>query len=87
MGSGWQPLMRDQVKIEGGFWRWWRDLVGETTLAHQVQEMRADGHLDAMLLDRKMHRGRELADPWAERKASRYAKPAQAPCFRRSRFR
>jgi uncharacterized protein len=66
MDSGWQPLMRDQVKIEDGFWRWWRDLVGETTLAHQFQEMRADGHLDAMLLDRKMHRGRELADPWAE---------------------
>jgi len=66
MESGWQPLMRSQVKIEDGFWRRWLDLVGETTLAHQFEEMRADGHMDAMLLDRKMHRGRELADPWAE---------------------
>ena len=66
MDSGWQPLMRSQVKIEDGFWRRWRDLVGETTLVHQFEQMRADGHMDAMLLDRKMHRGRELADPWTE---------------------
>ncbi|MGB7792435.1 MAG: beta-L-arabinofuranosidase domain-containing protein, partial [Terrimicrobiaceae bacterium] len=62
----WQPLTRGQVTIDDGFWKRWRDLIGETTLAHQFEEMRADGHLDAMLLDRKMHRGRELADPWTD---------------------
>ncbi|HEY5953192.1 MAG TPA: beta-L-arabinofuranosidase domain-containing protein [Terrimicrobiaceae bacterium] len=66
MAAGWSPLPRNQVKIQDGFWKQWRDLIGETALAHQLEEMRADGHLDAMLLDRKMHRGRELADPWAD---------------------
>ena len=66
MDVGWQPLGRNQVEIREGFWKSWRDLIGETTLAHQFEEMRADGHMDAMLLDRKMHRGRELADPWAD---------------------
>src|SRR6516165_2039344 len=66
MDASWQPLRRDEVTIQDGFWQRWRDLIGETTLAHQFGEMRADGHLAAMLLDRKMHRGRELADPWAE---------------------
>ena len=64
--GGWQPLRRSQVTIQEGFWQGWRDLIGETTLAHQFEEMRADGHLDAMLLDRKMHRGRALADPWED---------------------
>jgi DUF1680 family protein len=64
MDLGWKPLRRDLVKIEDGFWKQWRELIGESTLAHQFEEMRADGHLDAMLLDRRMHRGRELADPW-----------------------
>ena len=62
----WQPLPRGQVTIGDGFWKRWRDLIGETTLAHQYEEMRAEGQMDAMLLDRKMHRGRELADPWAD---------------------
>jgi uncharacterized protein len=62
----WQPLPRGQVTIEDGFWKRWRDLIGETTLAHEYEEMRADGHLDAMRLDRRMHRGRELADPWTD---------------------
>jgi len=66
MKTGWHPLPRNQVKIVDGFWRPWRDLIGECTLPHQFEEMRADGHLDAMLLDQKMHRGRELADPWAD---------------------
>ena len=65
-GFGWQALRRGQVTIQDGFWQRWRDLIGETTLAHQFEELRADGHLDAMLLDRRMHRGRALADPWAE---------------------
>ena len=66
MEVGWRPLPRNQVKIPDGFWKRWRDLIGETTLAHQFEEMCADGHMDAMLLDRRMHRGRELADPWAD---------------------
>ena len=66
MDASWQPLRRGQVTIQDGFWRRWRDLIGETTLAHQFEEMRADGHMDAMLLDPRMHRGRALADPWAE---------------------
>jgi uncharacterized protein len=63
---GWQSLPRSHVTIHDGFWKRWRDLVGETTLAHQFEEMRADGHLDAMRLERRMHRGRELADPWTD---------------------
>jgi len=66
MDASWQPLRRGQVTIQDGFWRHWRDLIGETTLVHQFEEMRADGHMDAMLLDPRMHRGRALADPWAE---------------------
>ena len=66
MQPGWQPLPRNQVTIQEGFWKRWRDRIGEATLAHQFEEMQADGHMDAMLLDRKMHRGRELADPWAD---------------------
>jgi len=66
MDVSWQPLGRGQVTIQGGFWQRWRDLIGETTLAHQFEEMRADGHMDAMLLDPRMHRGRALADPRAE---------------------
>ena len=66
MEASWQPLRRDQVVIQNGFWRRWRDLIGEITLAHEFEEMRGDGHMDAMLLDRRMHRGRALADPWAE---------------------
>jgi uncharacterized protein len=65
-GFGWQPLRRGQVTIQDGFWQRWRDLIGATTLAHEFEEMRADGHMDAMLLDPRMHRGRALADPWAE---------------------
>jgi hypothetical protein len=59
----WHPLARGQVEIQDGFWKHWRDLIGETTLAHQFEEMRADGHLDAMLLDKRLYRGRELSDP------------------------
>ncbi len=62
----WQPIPRSKVMIDNGFWKHWRDLIGETALAHQFEELCADGHMDAMLLDRKMHRGRELADPWAD---------------------
>src|SRR6266550_2550101 len=66
LDATWQPLARRLVTIQDGFWRRWRDLIGGTTLAHQFEEMRAEGHMDAMLLDPKMHRGRALADPWAD---------------------
>ena len=66
MDVGWRPLPRNDVKIQDGFWKRWRDLIGETTLAHQFEEMCAEGQMDAMLLDPRMHRGRELADTWAD---------------------
>jgi DUF1680 family protein len=66
MDCRWRPLARGQVKIQDGFWKRWRDLVGQTTLAHQYDEMRAEGQMDALLLDPRMHRGRALADPWAD---------------------
>ena len=66
MDASWQPLPRRNVTIFDGFWKHWRDLIGEKTLAHEFEEMRAEGHMDAMLLDRRMHRGRELADPWMD---------------------
>ncbi|HEY0789642.1 MAG TPA: beta-L-arabinofuranosidase domain-containing protein [Chthoniobacterales bacterium] len=66
MESRWRPVGRGQVTIQDGFWKRWRDLVGETTLAHQYDEMRAEGQMDALLLDPRMHRGRALADPWAD---------------------
>jgi DUF1680 family protein len=66
MDAGWHPLPRNQVKIPDGFWKRWRDLIGDTTLDHQYEEMCAEGQMDAMLLDRKKHRGRELADPWTD---------------------
>jgi DUF1680 family protein len=50
MDVSWQPLGRGQLIIQSGFWRRWRDLIGETTLAHEFEEMRADGHMDAILL-------------------------------------
>ena len=53
MDVGWQPLPRRQVTIHDGFWKRWRDLIGKTTLAHEYDEMRADGHMDAMRLERR----------------------------------
>jgi DUF1680 family protein len=66
LDASWRPVARGQVTIQEGFWQRWRDLIGETTLAHQFEEMRAEGHMDAMLLDPRMHRGRALADPWVD---------------------
>ena len=34
---------RNHVTIDAGFWNGWRDFIGETTLAHQFEELRADG--------------------------------------------
>jgi DUF1680 family protein len=61
---GWSPLPRSRVVIHGGFWKEWRDLIGTTTLFHQLDEMRAEGHVDALQLDQRMHRGRLTGDDW-----------------------
>ena len=64
MDSRWFPLERRQVTIQDGFWRRWQDLIGQTTLRHQFEQLEAVGQIDAMKLDRTLHRGRELADGW-----------------------
>jgi uncharacterized protein len=61
---GWSPLPRNRIVIHGGFWKEWRDLIGRTTLFHQLGELRAEGHLDALQLDQRMHRGRPIGDDW-----------------------
>jgi uncharacterized protein len=62
--AGWSPVPRNRVTIHGGFWKKWRDLIGRTTLFHQLEEMRAEGHIDALGLDQRMHRGRPVGDDW-----------------------
>ncbi|MBV8901294.1 MAG: glycoside hydrolase family 127 protein [Verrucomicrobia bacterium] len=64
MDSRWFPLPRRQVTIQDGFWKRWRDLIGQTTLSHQFNQLQNEGQIDAMKLDRRFHRGWELADPW-----------------------
>jgi len=62
--AGWSPLPRNRVVIHGGFWKKWRDLIGRTTLFHQLDQMRGEGHVDALQLDQRMHRGRSVGDDW-----------------------
>jgi uncharacterized protein len=64
METGWSPVPRNRVTIQGGFWKKWRDLIGNVTLMHQLEEMRAEGHIDALELDQRMHRGRSVGDGW-----------------------
>jgi DUF1680 family protein len=64
MEIGWSPLPRNRVTIQGGFWKKWRELIGNVTLFHQLAEMRGEGHIDALELDQRMHRGRSLGDGW-----------------------
>ncbi|HZC35773.1 MAG TPA: beta-L-arabinofuranosidase domain-containing protein, partial [Chthoniobacterales bacterium] len=52
------------IIIHGGFWKKWRDLIGSVTLFHQLEEMRGEGHVDALQLDQRMHRGRAVGDDW-----------------------
>jgi DUF1680 family protein len=62
--AGWSPLPRNRVVIRGGFWKKWRDLIGRTTLFHQLEQMHGEGHVDALQLDQRMHRGRSVGDDW-----------------------
>jgi uncharacterized protein len=64
METAWSPVPRNRVIIRGGFWKKWRELIGNVTLFHQLEEMRGEGHLDALELDQKMHRGRPVGDDW-----------------------
>ena len=64
MDVTWFPVPRNRVQILGGFWKQWRDLIGRTTLFHQFDELKAEGHLDALSLDQKLHRGRAVGNDW-----------------------
>src|ERR1700724_4670170 len=64
METGWSPLPRNRVTIQGGFWKKWRELIGNVTLFHQLAEMRGEGHIDALELDQRTHHGRSLGDGW-----------------------
>ncbi|MBV9674021.1 MAG: glycoside hydrolase family 127 protein, partial [Verrucomicrobia bacterium] len=61
---GWQPVNRSRVQLAEGFWKQWRKLVGEVTLSHELNQMRHQGHVDALDLDQRMHRGRKLEHDW-----------------------
>jgi DUF1680 family protein len=64
MSQDWLPVGPRQVKILDGFWKNWRDLIGKVTLFHEYSELQRQGHLEALLLDPKKHRGREEKDGW-----------------------
>jgi uncharacterized protein len=64
METGWSPVSRNRIIIHSGFWKKWRDLIGSVTLFHQLEEMRGEGHVDALQLDQRMHRGRAVGDDW-----------------------
>jgi uncharacterized protein len=64
MEHAWSPVPRNRVTIQGGFWKKWRELIGNVTLSHELEEMRGEGHIDALELDQKMHRGRSVGDDW-----------------------
>ena len=64
MDASWSPVPPGRVAIVSGFWKRWRDLIGRTTLLHQYRQLQGQGHLDALALDQKMHRGRAVDDDW-----------------------
>jgi uncharacterized protein len=64
MDASWSPVPPGRVAILDGFWKRWRDLIGRTTLFHQFRQLEGEGHLDALALDQKMHRGRAVGDNW-----------------------
>ena len=64
MDASWSPVPPSRVTIVDGFWKRWRDLVGSTTLFHQFRQMQGEGQIDALGLDKKMHRGRAVGDDW-----------------------
>src|SRR5208283_3791883 len=54
----------DPVSITNGFWQMLQQQVGQVTLGHIYNEMRHQGHLDALRLDQRMHRGRQESSDW-----------------------
>jgi uncharacterized protein len=60
----WRPIDQTRVSINGGFWDALQQQVGQVTLGHIYNEMRHQGQLDALRLDKRMHRGREEANGW-----------------------
>ena len=60
----WQPLDQTRVSITGGFWAKLQQQVGQVTLGHIYNEMRNQGHFDALRLDQRMHRGRQESNSW-----------------------
>src|SRR5580704_3220113 len=60
----WQPLDQTRVSLTGGFWGKLQEQVGQVTLGHIHDEMRNEGHLDALRLDQRMHRGRQESSGW-----------------------
>jgi uncharacterized protein len=64
MNTGWEAVPRKQVKIDNGFWTKWRTLVGDVTLFHQYDQLKQQGQIDALHLDKKLHRGRRESENW-----------------------
>ncbi len=62
--SPWRSVPRHRVTLHSGFWKTWCDRIGHITIPHLLNEMRHQGQVDALALDPRMHRGRELADHW-----------------------
>jgi uncharacterized protein len=60
----WQSLDQTRVSITGGFWAKLQQQAGQVTLDHVYNEMRHEGHLDALRLDQRMHRGRQESSTW-----------------------
>jgi DUF1680 family protein len=60
----WRAVSGKNVVLEEGFWKTWRDRIGRVTLPHLLDQMRHHGQIDALALDQRTHRGRELADHW-----------------------
>ena len=63
MEPAWQPVARKNVTLTGGFWQRWTELVGNTTLKHEFDQLRHQGQLDALLLDQRLHRGLKVERP------------------------
>ena len=64
MPSNWRPLSQSNVSITEGFWETLQQKVGEVTLRHIYDQMLHQGHLDALRLDQRMHRGRKESNNW-----------------------
>ena len=64
MPPQWRPVDQTSVSITDGFWNKVQQQVGQVTLAHIYNEMRHQGHLDALRLDQRMHRGRQESSTW-----------------------